>query len=102
MIPGSVQDLDIDGNQLTEVGDISQLTLQQLDLRRNELQALKGEYLPASLKKLRLDGNPLRQTVNLTHLVNLTRLWVSDADCQQYKDMLPNVTVYKTNDYLCP
>ena len=95
-LPVTVEVLHISGNRLTEVGDISQLPLKVLSLHNNNLRELNGQYLPPSLEELWLHGNPLSGTVDLTHLVNLTELGVSPSDCQQYRQMLPSVNVYKT------
>ena len=94
-IPGTVEKLDIDSNHITQLGDFSHFNLTFLDLWDNDLSDVNGDFLPTSLEKLLLWGNSLRQIVNLTHLVNLTKLWVPDSDCQAYRQMLPSVTVYK-------
>ena len=93
MVPATVEELQMGGNQLIEVGDISQLTLHLLDLEANNIREMRGDYLPASLQELWLENLPLTETVDLRHLVNLTDLWVSPSDCQQYKEMLPNLYV---------
>ena len=102
MIPASLEELNMYSNLLIELGDISQLTPKVLHLEFNQLTEVKGEYLPASLEKLYIHFNPLSQTVDLRHLLNLTDLYVSRNDCQGYKQMLPNVRVYKNYWDQCP
>ena len=77
-IPPSCEVLGLHGNQISDVPDLRPLTrLSRLYLNHNNIQHLPSAHLPPSLTTLWVSFNRLTD-IDLSHLTNLTQLFLSD------------------------
>jgi len=84
----NLQKLHLDSNQITEIkGLVSLVNLQDLNLNGNQITEIKGLVSLVNLQDLNLNGNQITEIKGLESLANLQTLWLTNNQITEIKGL---------------